>query len=207
MTTLIIILVIVLVVLYNQGKKNKDTTKEEVGATIEPEMNVAKRKQPVKRMNFPVVGLNYENRRKLLKGIIQRHKKEGLFMFELYEGYTNKQIIEDYLDKVYEITDSLSGCIIEKEDDNPYDENALRVMVSDVDGTYHHIGYVPREYCVEIRDLMESYRMLIGNTITGGKYKQVVYDDYGNEKVKVFDSEYGLNLSVSFWENQNEVSK
>lgn len=152
----------------------------------------------VKRMRFSVVGLNYEGRRNILKRIINKYKREDAF-YEKYEGMTNKEIIEDYFDdRVYELyAESLNSCIIEKEDDNKYDSNALKITVEDYEGNYHHIGYVPREHCVEIRKLMNGYRMVVGNTITGGKYKEVDYDE---EKVVIKEKDYGLQISVSFWE-------
>lgn len=203
----IVVLLIIIYVWYRRRKKKEnelDLQYAEVEADepipIKTKENKQKKKL-VKRFSFPVVGLNYEGRRKILKDIIKQYKEYGMFMYEPYDGLTNKEILEDYYDeRIYEISEGLRDCAIEKEDDNPYDPDALKVLVKDLSGKYHHIGYVPSEHTVEIRNLMDKYRMQVDSFITGGKYKEVDINDAGEEVVRTRTSEYGLNLDVSFWE-------
>src|SRR5699024_11010304 len=133
--------------------------------------------------------------------IINQYKRNDYF-YPLYDGYTNKEIKEEFFGDVYEISGDLGDVSIEQEDDNPYDSNALKVIVEDFDGKKHHIGYVPKEHCVEIRKLMESHRLEISNSIYGGKYKTVEYDydDNFNEKEKVVveSTPYGLEVNLTF---------
>lgn len=121
---------------------------------------------------------------------------------EPYEGMSNKEILEDsFGEKIYELNyESLPECKLIKEDDNEYDPNAIMIIIEDVDGVEHHIGYVPREHCARIRKHMGMYEMEIINTIIGGKYKVVDFDDMGEEKVRVRSTPYGLNISVTFKE-------
>lgn len=159
-------------------------------------------KEPVKRIVFTATGINYEGRRKVVSKIVNDMKKEDYFKHETYEGMTNREILEDGY-RVYELSaEAFPGVSIKKEDDNPFDKNAIKVIIYDIHGDPHHIGYIPAKYCVEIRDYISKYRTLVASTITGGKYKDVIYDDYGDEKVKVFNSKYGVKVTISFWDDE-----
>ncbi|MGJ7857171.1 HIRAN domain-containing protein, partial [Staphylococcus aureus] len=96
---------------------------------------------------FDVVGLNYEGRRKELKKLIKKMKTNDAFFF-LYSDLKGNELKEEllYEDKVYEIPDYevIPGVFLQKEPDNPYDENAIKVMISNEYSEFH-VGYVPRE--------------------------------------------------------------
>lgn len=151
----------------------------------------------INSLTFPVVGLNYEGRRQILKKIINQYKAEDYF-FETYEGMSNKEIKENTFDeRIYELNyESLPTCKLVKEDDNKYDPNAIMVIIKDIYGVDHHIGYVPREHCLKVREVMDKHEIEIMNTITGGKYKIVDYDDYGEEKVRTRSIPFGLNIFI-----------
>lgn len=195
----------------NREKENKSNENIEVGVKKEliNTNTCTKSSEPeglIKRIHFPVVGLKYGGRRDKLTEIINCYKKEDKFYFEPYEGLTNKEIKEDYFsDKIYEISGGLEGCGLEREDDNQYDPNALKVLIKDLNGETHHIGYVPKEHCTQIRELMDHYKMLVASSIVGGKYKIADYDDMGDEKVFTKNSPYGLDLHISFWEHDQNI--
>lgn len=161
----------------------------------------------VKRINFVAVGTKYKKAgnktgQDILKAIVNRMRREEYF-YEKYEGMTNKEIEEEsFGERVYELNvESIPVCALEFENDNEFDPNAIKVMVGFNEGELHHMGYVPREHCEEIRSMMEQYRILVGNTIYGGKYKYADYDEYGEYKVLTDSTPYGLRLSVSFWDD------
>lgn len=187
-------------------KKDKYNTYESIKTITYIETKNNEPEELIKRVNTFVVGLKYEGRQGKLTRIINELKRNDGFMYEPYDGMTNKEILEDGF-SVYEIsTESLPDTRIIKEDNNQFDKNALMVYISDFKGVYHHIGYIPKERCIEIREMMDKYKVLIGSSISGGKYKDIDYDDYGNEKVKTFNSDYGIDLSISFWEKDEDFT-
>lgn len=218
MKTLITIAVIIFIIYnivkwLNKNEKKDDTTDEPIESTSEDnEIHIRTveeiERNLIKRINCSAVGLDFERNnnktgRQILTKLVNELKREDGLRYEKYEGLTNKEIIEDYFtDRIYELsTESIPACILEKEDDNEYDSNAIKVLVGNKDDELYHIGYVPKEHCKEIRQLMSQYRVLTGSTIYGGKYKYVDFDDYGEEKVIIDSTEYGLHLSISFWKD------
>lgn len=65
------------------------------------------------------------------------------------------------------------------EPDCKYDPNAVKVVVGG-----HHIGYIPKEKCLEVLELLSSGRIeRMSYDLIGGKYKRVD-EDYDFEKDK-----------------------
>ena len=65
------------------------------------------------------------------------------------------------------------------EPDNKYDPNAVKVVIGG-----HHIGYIPKEKCLEVLELLSSGRIeRMSYDLIGGKYKRVD-EDYDFEKDK-----------------------
>lgn len=65
------------------------------------------------------------------------------------------------------------------EPDCKYDPNAVKVVIGG-----HHIGYIPREKCLEVLELLSSGRIeRMSYDLIGGKYKRVD-EDYDFEKDK-----------------------
>lgn len=185
-------------------KATQENLTEEITATEETvEEHGVEHNETIKTFSFQTVGLNFEGRRKILTNIINQYKADDWFFMEPYEGMTNKEILEEsFGERIYElVAEGLPYCEIEKEDDNEYDPNALKILVQDVYGGNHHIGYVPKEHCKEIRKYIDNYRMKITTTIVGGKYKVIDYDDMGEEKVRTRSSDYGLDIFISFQEH------
>ena len=65
--------------------------------------------------------------------------------------------------------------VLMPEPDNPYDANAVKVLVPTTDGDLHHMGYLPRDF-VAAHPITESMEME-GNILdySGGKFKTVSY--------------------------------
>lgn len=65
------------------------------------------------------------------------------------------------------------------EPDCKYDPNAVKVVIGG-----HHIGYIPKEKCLEVLELLSSGRIeRMSYDLIGGKYKRVD-EDYDFEKDK-----------------------
>ncbi|HFH2447004.1 TPA: HIRAN domain-containing protein [Staphylococcus aureus] len=145
---------------------------------------------------FDVVGLNYEGRRKELKKLIKKMKTNDAFFF-LYSNLKGNELKEEllYEDKVYEIPDYevIPGVFLQKEPDNPYDENAIKVMISNEYSEFH-VGYVPREYASRLVNYIED-TVSCNAYINGGKYKTL---DYLEEKIVTKESDYGLRIHVEY---------
>ena len=168
-----------------------------------------KEDEAVKRYTFLVKGTFVKDRQKEIVKLVKELKNAEYF-YEAYEGLKPKEIKEDYFgEPIYEY----GGCSIpkgkiEEENDNPYDKNATKVFISNLNGDYIHIGYVPKELCKEIREMKGKYEYYVATSLEGGKYKIATDDEYGEEKVKVFnDKEYGIKLCVSFWKGLPESMK
>lgn len=59
-------------------------------------------------------------------------------------------------------------CRIEPEPDNPYDHNALKVMVATDEGP-RHVGYIPRDLAAQIAPHLEGEPLMITfNRVSGG---------------------------------------
>lgn len=147
--------------------------------------------------SFPVVGLNYENRRVKLKKMINAMKKNEEF-YPLYDDLRGIELREEleFGDKIYEIQDyeSIHGVYLEKEPDNRYDTNAIKVMVSNEYGEFH-IGYIPKEDAAIFNNYIDNI-VTCNAYIYGGKYKE--FDDF-EDKIKTKEKPYGLNLTVSYY--------
>ncbi|HCZ1934119.1 TPA: HIRAN domain-containing protein [Staphylococcus aureus] len=145
---------------------------------------------------FDVVGLNYEGRRKELKKLIKKMKNNDDFFF-LYSDLKGNELKEEllYEDKVYEISDYevIPGVFLQKEPDNPYDENAIKVMISNEYSEFH-VGYVPREYASRLVNRMDNI-VSCNAYINGGKYKTL---DYLEEKIVTKESDYGLRVHLEY---------
>lgn len=193
----IIIFIIFAYVVYRMYRKNEAKKEQETLIVKENVISNNAPKSQFKRFEFPVVGLNYENRKQTLKKIINQYKKEGHF-YEKYEGLSLKEMREDcFGEKIYEISDYLEESWLEKEDDNKYDPNALKVMIKDINDSTHHIGYVPKEHCEEIRKYMDIVDPAVSAEIIGGKYK-IAYDD----EVETGSTPYGLRIHLAFKTSQ-----
>lgn len=154
-----------------------------------------------------VVGTKYEDRDKKLKELIN-DLKENDYFYELYEGYSNQEIIDggDYYmeyskeEPIYELTEeSLPYAEVVPEPGNEYDPNAVAVYVGESQRTKFHLGYLPKEDAKRIQDLFENGEVVyVDAQIKGGKYKFVEMDDYGEEKVRQRTKKYLIDLEITF---------
>ncbi|EGQ4378521.1 hypothetical protein EEP09_12170, partial [Staphylococcus pseudintermedius] len=147
--------------------------------------------------SFIVVGLNYENRHKKLKKMINSMKKNEEFFF-LYEDLRGKELLDEleFGGVIFEIDnyEKVPGIYLEKEPNNMYDSNAIKVMVSNDYGSFN-VGYVPSGNAKYINDYFNN---IVSCTayIYGGKYKEF---DYIEERIVTKEKNYGLKLEISYY--------
>lgn len=95
--------------------------------------------------------------------------------------YSKRDLIDACIvgDPVYKWVPEQLPATLVPEPENPYDPNAIKVMVGDI-----LIGYIPKGKTAEVKNLMDEGRLLnVSYEITGGKYK-LVTEDYDPEKDK-----------------------
>lgn len=103
-----------------------------------------------------VVGTTYEGRYKILKSVAETIKSEEYYdKTQLYEGLKNKEILDTYDigDKIFETEPlDIPYVKLELEPENPYDKNAIKVLIGNTKEEMFHVGYIPKENAVEIKN-------------------------------------------------------
>ncbi|MBU5342294.1 HIRAN domain-containing protein [Caldifermentibacillus hisashii] len=155
-------------------------------------------------MGYRVAGVTKENDKginiqDLLKRLANGYKKNDYI--ESWEGLTKREMIECYMEQSEFEGQTISNVIrFEPEPDNPYDPNAIKVFMKDVNGIEHHVGYIRREDTQEIKEQMqrEDFKY-IAVSFTGGKYRSVDYDvDTDKEVINEEELTRGLELTLVF---------
>lgn len=192
-TIAVIIFIIYGIVKWSNKNEKKNKQK------IETNQHNYKKETSTNRLVFPVVGLNYEGRQETLTKIVNEYQEAGKFTSKPYQGLTDDEILKNtYKRRVYELNRArITECYLIKEDNNKYDPNALMVWIRDIKGNEHHIGYVPREMCEEIRSFMNGMTLKVFCIVTGGRYKFV--DSFGDNDKELFTSkdDYGLKIYIN----------
>lgn len=117
-----------------------------------------------------------------------------------YEGLTNSEIktnkytdIEIYeIPQDYEIKSNYSDGLIkfEKEPENEYDKNAIRVMIKGM-GT---VGYVPKNINISFAKILENNDIKeITATICGGEYRL-----WNGKKLENDREDYSITLTINY---------
>lgn len=152
---------------------------------------------------FRIMGLYY-HQDNLLKYL--REVKKEVDKDDLWEGYSNKEMIEaeNYchgLGKYYEFGgnclsyyDNLKLVV---EDVNKYSKKtAVAIYIRN-----YHLGYVPKELSMEIASKIKDNKEYIINwELSGGKYKTINYDEYTDEpRIDIEeDDRYEINIKLFF---------
>lgn len=149
------------------NKINKNSTKEN-RANPSSEINVPENSHKIEK--FHVTGTShYQNN-------IESLGTEN-YAFEL----SKKELIEEGYedDKIYSYNFYPSNVELIEEPDNPYDPNAIKVVIDDV-----LVGYIKKGSCSHIKKLLHSGKIKkIDADIYGGKYK-MLYSEFDDEKDK-----------------------
>lgn len=117
------------------------------------------------------------------------------------DDYTMKksEILENYFDgdKIYQIIFNPVQVELLEEPENPYDANAIKVII---DGQL--VGYIKKGSCSHIKNLIHTDCIKkISADIHGGKYKQV-YEEFDDDKadyvmkVATEESNYFVDITI-----------
>ena len=90
-------------------------------------------------------------------------------------NYTKKEMIDEEIidENIYQYDFYPNKVELVPEPDNPYDKNAIKVVI---DGA--HVGYIKAGSCGRVRNLLNSNTIeKIEPRIVGGKYKSLEYDE------------------------------
>lgn len=155
-------------------------------------------------MGYRVAGVTKENDKginiqDLLKRLASGYKKNEYI--ESWEGMTKREMIECYMEQSEFEGQTISNVIrLEPEPDNPYDPNAIKVFMKDVNDVEHHVGYIRREDTQEIKEQIQRDDFkYIAVSFTGGKYRSIDYDvETDKEVIQEEELTRGLELTLVF---------
>ena len=159
----------VLLFLYGRKyNKEKKERAEQIQHTEEVDIN-----------EFKVAGYNY--RQDELEQLFEMQNDDYLL--------TGKAFAEEVFDRVYEYLPEWKPARLIPEPDNEYDSNAIAIYVDDV-----KIGYVQKKDQLRVNELSSGE---IEVELYGGRYKEPVYDDYGEfEKIEQGETPYKATLYI-----------
>ena len=101
------------------------------------------------------------------KGVLRlRHSKVAGVTFE------GRQAI---LDKLYRMPDPYISITLKREPSNPYDTNAIKVIV-EAKGVEYHIGYMPKETSAYVAPMIDAHYELVA--FYDGVYKGMRQNAY-----------------------------
>lgn len=122
----------------------------------------------LKSENFKVAGTSYRQR-----------ELESLCEENIFFSCTKRELIDDgYVDeRIYKYESNLSDVQIIPEPDNPYDPQALKVVIDNI-----HIGYIKKGSTGRVRNLLKNNPKITAE-IQGGPYK-IIYSDYDDSNDK-----------------------
>lgn len=127
--------------------------------------------------NYYVTGIKYHQKDLESLGII--NQDYALSKTQLYE----KGLIES---NIYEYNFNPIFIDLKPEPDNPYDPNAIMVLIDNA-----HVGYIKKGNCTHIKKLLNSNSIVsISAHIGGGNFKYLVQHDEENT-VSSYDLEKG----------------
>ena len=131
--------------------------------------------------SFRVAGVTKQNDQEkdiqnLLKRLAGGYKKNEVI--QSWRGDTKKEMLEYGLEGCEFDDERVSGIIrLEREPNNPYDANAIKVFIKDVNNGEHHIGYIKRDETEEVIALTHDKDIIgIDAEFTGGKRRTIEYD-------------------------------
>lgn len=179
---------------YKKSKAGSATVKNVISNT---ENASAQTSQSDKNsIEFNIAGVTFKNRNgDSIQKLIKEYATENA-VDDPFENLSNKEILQDYCDeRIYEFSDVIGYDEIrfELEPDNPHDPNAILIVHEDLG----EIGHVPKAYIPKIKKIIDQpYSTKI--QIVGGRYKEVISDDDGKDKVKIISDSYGIAVTVTY---------
>jgi uncharacterized membrane protein YqaE (UPF0057 family) len=158
-------------------------------------------------VDFNVTGVTYENDKgKDIQSLLRKLGKSIAAEQEIpaYGGISNREMLDVY-DAVSEFEDVEFGeyVFLEKDPNNEYDKNAIKVFIEFPPGKKHHIGHVPKKINRKIGKLLDEETIdYIDANFVGGKIKEVEYDiEKDKEVVVVKELTLGVEITLNLYRN------
>jgi hypothetical protein len=126
--------------------------------------------------------------------------------FRVYFNATKKRVIKEYKTRVAGIShdnrqehikwmDNNTPLFLEREKDNPYDKNAVKVL-AEIRGKRTHIGYIHREFAENVAPILDSNQKVIIQNVA------VDTERYGDETDSWREWEFlGVRIILIFEED------
>lgn len=173
--------------LANQAKVEQNTIEAK-----ETEQIIAKPKPKLKKeIKFRVAGVTFNGIQGKLKNMVKNEKE----LVDSYEGLSDKEILEIYLedDRIYEVVIAGSNKIkLIPDPENKFDSNAIKVVLDEVG----NVGYVPATDCKRVKKILEKGYSIQWQLI-GGKHKYIKYDEEKDkEVVNIENNTYGIMITL-----------
>lgn len=158
------------------------------------------------QIDFNVKGITFKNEegkdiQDEIRKTLLEYERYG--SFEKYGGYTNEEI-KEFVNEVAEFEDAEIEIAL-KED--VYEEKpCIKVYLKKYNNSYYHIGYMPKDLVKKYLKLKKDFKEYkISANLVGGKIKQLEYDVVTDkEKVEIVDLDYGVEVSLIFYNDKNK---
>lgn len=169
---------------------------------IDDNIDVSSLNNKNKIISTYVTGTKYKNsdgtnRQKIIKNYVKDNHDSDSFDKNDYDYVSNKEIEEEsgILDieyYQYELTE-YNSIELEREPDNPYDENAIRIIHNKMG----QIGYIPRKDTEKVNQILSNKELDVSYKIIllGGRYK---YFDTNSYKVRIKSKPFNFNLDITY---------
>ncbi|MGX7014362.1 DUF6681 family protein [Vagococcus silagei] len=145
--------------------------------------------------NTYVIGSKEERRNQYLEQYIDHLKQDDYFLFA-FDGMNDEEICHqlNYVEKIWKLSDELlPWATVKKENVNNPESNILSVYIGDNEKDNFKVGYVPREHCEELNQMLETFDISdVEATVSGGTYRTL------NDDGKMIQrrSPYHLELTI-----------
>lgn len=124
------------------------------------------------------------------------HYRDNILSFAVKNpqySLSKKEMIAKDLATIYEYNFRFGKTELIPEPTNPYDPNAIKVVI---DGKL--VGYIKKGSCRHVLNLMEQNRIeKIEGVIKGGKYKYLDLDSEGNINLEHGNKEYSIKVLIT----------
>ena len=189
-----------IIVSYNDSKKKQ--VKQQNNTTV---YNFKKNENLIKKIDFNVAGITFDNRQKIINEILHEALTNGYISYT-YNGLNNKEIIDQNC-RVYEF-EYVNINTIRLKPTKFEGKDAIEVYIKDFDDIDEYlIGYVPKKEISNIIDFLQmykdhpEYKVEKDVWFTGGKYKDVEYDDEKDKDIIVTGEDYyGINVILKLYD-------
>lgn len=141
--------------------------------------------------SFKVAGISYhyDELEKLIRSLL----KDGVI--EKFNGYTNKDIIEDGDGFTIYEHQYIKGGKLE-----PYEyegKDAIKILLPDYNEKWYELGNVPKKDLKQVIEILDKNIVNIEFEITGGKAKYV-NDDDNKPYIVEKEYDYGVNIYITY---------